>query len=1144
LRSAVRPKAAPGTGALPSERWSGFTTTQLALAGMLFAALLVRLLFINADGFRNDVSTFESWSLTLAEHPIREFFAKAGFADYPPGYFFVLWLVGHAYKILVPSDPTYGWLKIFVKMPGIIMDVVDAGLIYAIVRRFAPVAWAFGAAALFAFNPATIFISAYWGQVDSVAGGLTLGSLLLMIDSDRRTGRAATLSIVAAWVLLAYSVLIKPPAVVIAPLYFAFIFTSSDQTVRVRRALATWGGVLAGLFLAYLSAFAFVDSANPISLATWLVGRYAYASGVYAYNSVNAFNLYVMGFGNHFWQSDSAPIPNIQGFGLPMYVWGIGLFVAATLLVISRFVQRRDPIALLEAAMILSLGYFVLSTRMHERYIFNAVMLATPLIFFRKRYLYAAIILSFTLFANLYYSLDYLHVMDAKIGGVDPTDLIPWLSRPCALLNVATFFYLGYVYLGAGEDALQDYDLVGALSGLGAHVRHWFSPVEGIAWMRMNDWIIAGFLTVTSFVLTFIDYVWPSEKIFDEIYYARAGEEYLTHKEIFEFTHPPLTKLWITLSMMLFGGMSGAGDTSAGWRFLNLVMGALMVLVLYCFAKRLLGSTIFATIAASLLLFDGFHYVQSRIATPEITVAFFSVLTLYAFYRFWIASQVRVAPRFVAESLPPQMMVFAGGLVVAAAFSYLISHGQSPGSYVVSFLYVGLGAYLVARIVVPRALKAQLETSYAEGSRIFGGTLETLDGARVPLGNGAIVAGDATSLEKNVLVYADEGVHVEYPRSGAVSYATNGGGEALFAPAGTMTVGQATIDGKRDGMLWLWLLALSAGALGASKWNGLFDFFVIWGIVAAVVVQAAWAPLQRAFGRADVLAKPATWGNPFGFSLDILVAAMLFVGGTVYLLCYIPYLSLGHNLGDLVGLQQQMFGYHYDLTATHPYGSKWWQWPFIGRPISYYYHDWRVGTATQDPAACCVAEILALPNPAVWWLGLVSVPMIAWLAWRERNKGYALLVTAYLLQWLPWAASPRVAFEYHFFPNLAIICLADTVLLQRLWRYGAKLEGGVPVNAFAISVGIVTALAISIATIYSGYSLAIGIPAGLAAGGAIAYFGKSLANLTWPRFVVAGYLVLVVALFAFFFPILSGLHVPWHVWDDRMWHGLMQNAWI
>ncbi len=1072
----------------------GLSTTSLALAGMLLLGFLVRLLFINADGFKNDVATFESWSLTLAAYPLREFFAKAGFADYPPGYFFVLWVVGHVYKLLVHTDPTYGALKIAVKLPGILMDLVDAWLIFVIVRRFASVAWAFGAAALFTFNPATIFISAYWGQVDSVAAGLTLGSLLLVIDAEKRSARGATLAIVGAWLLLAYSVLIKPPAIVIAPLFIGYAFATDDAVVRARRLIATGIGIVASFALAYLAALAFHPGLSPIGQYAWLLSRYAYASGVYPYNSVNAFNLYVISPSSHFWQSDTALIPGIvvggHIVGLPQYAWGVLIFLAATALVVSRFVQRRDAVALLEGAMILSLGYFVLSTRMHERYIFNAVLLATPLIFMRKRYFYAAIVLSATLFANLAYSLDYLHVLDAKVAGVDPTDLLPWVSRTAAALNVGTFFYLGYVYLGAGDDPLETFDFGGAFARARSRARGWFSPLEGIATMLPRDWAIAVGLSVASFVLTFVDYTWPSEKIFDEIYYARAGEEYLTHKEIFEFTHPPLTKLWITLSMILFGGMHGLGDTSAGWRFLNLVMGAAMVFVIYCFAKRLTRSTLFSTIAAGLLLFDGFHFVQSRIATPEITVAFFSLLTVYAFYRFWIASQVRFAPAFERPMLPTYLAFGAGGLALAVGFSAFVVRGEDTAAHVISFLWAACGAYVAVRFLVPKFVKAPFVASYAEGTRVLRGTLETLDGGRIPP-SGAAVAGETTEARKGELLYASDGVRIEYARGGAVRYATDDG-EARFAADGTMRVGDATIDGARDGVRWMWILAISAGLLGASKWNGLFDFFVVWGLAFAVVAQRAVAPIARAIGRAGSLARPAVWGNPFGFSFDVLVATMLFVGGAIYTLCYIPYFLLGHSFADLVGLQAQMFGYHYDLRATHPYGSSWWEWPLILRPISYYYHDWRVGAAHDDPLACCVAEIIAIPNPAVWWFGLISIPIVAWLAYRERNKGYALLVTAYLLQWLPWAASPRVAFEYHFFPNLAIICLANAVVLQRVWRM---------------------------------------------ASGAVQTFA-------WPRLVVGGYCALVIGLFIFFYPILAGLHVTWNVWDARMWHWLMKNQWV
>ena len=194
---------------------------------------------------------------------------------------------------------------------------------------------------------------------------------------------------------------------------------------------ATALGAVAALVFAYLASIPFHPTANPIDQFAWLYGRYQYASGVYPYNSVNAFNLYSMV--HHFWEPDNQLLPSVSilghTVGLPQYIWGIVLF--------------------LEGAMILSLAYFVLLTRMHERYIFDAFLLAIPLVALRRRYLWAAIVLSLTLLANLFYSLDYLHVMSDKVAGVDPADLIPWLSHPMSLLNVAAFFYLGFVYLGA-----------------------------------------------------------------------------------------------------------------------------------------------------------------------------------------------------------------------------------------------------------------------------------------------------------------------------------------------------------------------------------------------------------------------------------------------------------------------------------------------------------------------------------------------------------------------------------------------------------------------------------------------------------------------------------------------------------------------
>ena len=73
---------------------------------------------------------------------------------------------------------------------------------------------------------------------------------------------------------------------------------------------------------------------------------------------------------------------------------------------------------------------------------------------------------------------------------------------------------------------------------------------------------------------------------------------------------------------------------------------------------------------------------------------------------------------------------------------------------------------------------------------------------------------------------------------------------------------------------------------------------------------------------------------------------------------------------------------------------KWWEWPFDFVPVAYYYQDRR--SNVKNNKGCCIYEITSMPNPIVLWFGLFCVPCVAVLAWRERNKAYALLVMTYL----------------------------------------------------------------------------------------------------------------------------------------------------
>ncbi|MGH8164155.1 MAG: hypothetical protein ACREP1_07480, partial [Rhodanobacteraceae bacterium] len=186
------------------------TAVPWMLWGILGLGLIVRVLFIGNQGFKVDIDTYEAWALSLNAHPFSQFYSATSFADYPPGYFYVLWFVGHVFSLLGPRSHAYTLLGRLSKLPAIVMDLVDGAVLYALVRRFASARWALFASAFFVLNPATTFISAVWGQVDSVSAGFALIGVYLLLRSEDRDNSSFAWEITLGWVALAYSLLVKP----------------------------------------------------------------------------------------------------------------------------------------------------------------------------------------------------------------------------------------------------------------------------------------------------------------------------------------------------------------------------------------------------------------------------------------------------------------------------------------------------------------------------------------------------------------------------------------------------------------------------------------------------------------------------------------------------------------------------------------------------------------------------------------------------------------------------------------------------------------------------------------------------------------------------------------------------------------------
>lgn len=169
----------------------------------------------------------------------------------------------------------------------------------------------------------------------------------------------------------------------------------------------------------------------------------------------------------------------------------------------------------------------------------------------------------------------------------------------------------------------------------------------------------------------------PPREMFDEDFYGRDACYYVTKAaEACGLTgdpqevHPPLGKWLIASGIKLFG------FDAFGVRIGAAVAGTLTVALLYVLGRKLLGSTLGASVAAGVLALDLLHFVHSRIATLDAFATFFGVAAFVAlaFDRDDISgsggTRIRGRPwRLVCGSLLGAAIAtrWAGALLLAAA---------------------------------------------------------------------------------------------------------------------------------------------------------------------------------------------------------------------------------------------------------------------------------------------------------------------------------------------------------------------------------------------------------------------------------------------------------------------------------------------
>ena len=264
----------------------------------------------------------------------------------------------------------------------------------------------------------------------------------------------------------------------------------------------------------------------------------------------------------------------------------------------------------------------------------------------------------------------------------------------------------------------------------------------------------------------------------------------------------------------------------------------------------------------------------------------------------------------------------------------------------------------------------------------------------------------------------------------------------------------------RSSLVSLIGLGIVLGLGVASKW-----------IVLAAMASIVFLMVVRAIRRhVDIHFGPPghpiwSWGRgsspviPTGLNwpvyLGVAVVALVAIPAFIYVESWYPFFARGqfHNLADLIDYQKQSYIYHATLKATHPYGSPWWSWPFLSRPVLYYaeYTGLGVDQFTGQPLVAWMSNV---GNPWIWWTSLPCVLSLPYFIIRHKSFPATVILLGFITQYLPWSQISRVIFMYHMFGGLIFMILALAFVLAQIAERVPRTGTRILVGHLAVAVAI------------------------------------------------------------------------------------------
>lgn len=944
------------------------------------AFIVKAIIAVKYEGYVSDLNCFRAWSDMVYDNGISRFYYEYQDNGYPPGYMWLLWIVAvirHVFGI-----DTYGETGLLmIKLMPILFDLAAGFLIYVIAKKRFSEAVSIVISLIYMLCPIVTFDSAVWGQVDSVFTFMVLLTCYLCMKEKR----------IAAYFVFCGGALLKFQTIMFAPI---LIYTIIEQVFlkefTVKKMVRDLIGGLAAIGSMFLIA-------APFGLDV-VIPKYLNSLELFEYCTINAYNFWA--FLGKNWVDQ-----NQQFLFVKAVNWGTLAIIMSVVLSAFVFFKMKDCKSKYFISMtVLITNMFLFSVRMHERYLFPAVVLTLAAFLIRpcKELFY-----SFGLFAMLQF-LNVAHVFYAwaEEGTTGPTGSIIGATA------VATMFTFGYVLYAIFKKSNIVYEA---------------STYEGKTPKKTDARVI------------------PEEK----------------EKKKFEIKAsrimPKVTKLDLILlfAIMLIYSVFALRDLGNKTAPQTMWNGQLHQQIVFDLGESKNVADIYAfggsyegrifTVETSE---DGVNYTNVGNTTVDAVFKWNQLKIKNAndeevdlnlqgrFIRMTLlhneenlcemillnqdgnrivpVNSAEYATLFDEQDEFPKEKTFRTGTYFDEIYHARTAFEMIHGMYNYENTHPPLGKFFIS-------LGIRIFGMVPFGWRIVGtlfgiGMLPFLYMMAKRLFHQSWIAAVATSL------FAFDFMHFTQTRIATIDvYGTFFIIAMFYFMLRYAQTSFYDTEFKKT-LIPLGLSGLMMGLGCASKWTAVYAaaglgvfFFAVMFLRFREYRVALDDPRGQSAGiqHQHII---DTFRPSLVKTLAWCILFFIIIPGTIYLLSYIPF-SDGSGAGlwdQMIKNQQTMFNYHSNLEATHPYASSWYEWPTMIRPVFYYCYTTAEGLKEG---------ISAFGNPLVWWAGIFATIYMIYRIIAKRDRISLFLVFAYLVQYLPWMNISRCTFAYHYFPSVPFVTL-------------------------------------------------------------------------------------------------------------------------